>query len=217
MPEGDLEESFLSAISNAGGKDLIQEAAEFTIDSVLQDGILKEIPVVSFAAKLYSVAVGWQGYLFAKKVKQFLTELQSVPEHTRQEFAKRIADDKTLQDRLVDTLLTILNKLDDSQKAPLLARVFAGYVRDEFDFSTLQRLAVAVDRCFVADLHHLESMSTPKKMDGYVGDVLVAAGLASIADIPGIKANNTQSTYVISHLGELFLQIVINGLPREAD
>ena len=215
MRDGDLEGSFLTVIGDAGGKDLVEDAAEFALDSVLKDEVLKDIPVVGVVAKMYSTAVAVQGYLFAKKVKKFLTEFRAIPLHEREAFANRTSKDKDLRDRLAEILLNILNKLDDSLKAPLLARAFAGYVREEFDFSTLQRLAAAVDRCFVSDLQLLESMSAPRALDGYVGDLLVSAGLANVVSIPAIRASDTKSTYIISHLGELFLQVVVKGLPRD--
>jgi hypothetical protein len=71
MKEGDLEESLVEVVGGSGGKDLLLEAAEFSLDSVLDDGIVKDIPVVGAIAKLYGAAVGVQGYIFAKKIRKF--------------------------------------------------------------------------------------------------------------------------------------------------
>jgi len=215
MRDGELEESLLSVLGNKGGKDLIQEAAEFSLDAVLDDGLVKDIPIVGAVAKLYSVAVGAQGYVFAKKIRKFLVELSSIPQQQREDFARKLEEDKKLRERTVETVVTLLDKLDDLQKARLLARAFAGYVRNEFDFSTFQRLAAAVDRCLVADLPLLEKMQRPVSLEGYIGDMLVSAGLATIESIPAIRASGVNKTYGISHLGELFVQIVVKGLPRD--
>ena len=212
MRDGELEESLMSVLGNKGGKDLIQEAAEFSLDAVLDDGVVKNIPIVGTVAKLYSVAVGAQGYVFAKKIRKFLAELSSIPQKERDDFASRLEEDKKLRERTVETVVALLDKLDDLQKAPLLARAFAGYVRDEFDFSNFRRLAAAVDRCLIADLPLLEKMQRPLSLEGYIGDMLVSAGLATIEAIPTIRANGVNNTYGISHLGELFLQVVIKGL-----
>lgn len=208
MREGELEGSLLSVLGNKGGKDLIQEAAEFSLDAFLDDGLVKDIPVVGTVAKLYGLAVGVQGYVFAKKIRRFLTELQSIPREEREEFGKRLEADEQLRERTADTLISLLDKLDDLQKASLLARAFAGYVREEYDFPTFQRLAAAVDRCLVADLPLLEKMHQPIPLDGYIGDILVSAGLATIESIPTIRAPGVQKSYGISHLGELFLTVV---------
>ncbi|QSA99911.1 hypothetical protein JWZ98_14615 [Methylomonas sp. EFPC1] len=215
MRDGELEESLLSVLGNKGGKDLIQEAAEFSLDALLDDGVVKDIPIVGSVAKLYSVAVGAQGYVFAKKIRKFLAELSSIPQQQREDFALKLEEDKKLRERTVETVLALLDKLDDLQKASLLARAFTGYVRDEFDFSTFQRLATAVDRCLVADLPLLEKMANPISLEGYIGDMLVSAGLATIESIPAIRASGVNKTYGISHLGELFVQVVVKGLPRD--
>src|SRR5690554_3744723 len=94
--EGDLEESLIATIGGKGGKDLIIDAAEFSLDFVLEDGVLKDIPVVSTVSKLYSVAVGVQGYIFAKKIRKFLVELKTTSFEEREDFTKRLeADPKT--------------------------------------------------------------------------------------------------------------------------
>lgn len=44
MREGELEGSLLSVLGSKGGKDLLQEAAEFSLDAVLDDGLSKTFP-----------------------------------------------------------------------------------------------------------------------------------------------------------------------------
>ena len=215
MKEGDLENSLLETIKGEGGKDLALEAAEFSLDSVLKDGVLKDFPVIGTVAKLYSTAVGVQGYIFAKKIRKFVSQLSTISLEDRKSFVARLESDPKHREKTIDTLLSFLDKLDDMEKAPLLANAFSGYIRDELDFNTLQRLASAIDRCMVWDLKYLEKLSKPLALDSYIGDVLVSAGLASIDAIPTIKGPEAKSTYIISHLGELFLQVVVKGLSRD--
>lgn len=215
MREGELEGSLLSVFEKTGGADLLQEAAEFSFDSLLKDGVVKDIPAIGVVAKLYSAALGVQGYIFAKKIRKFLTELRSIPRKEREDFAKRLEKDKEQKERTAETLVALLDKIDDLAKAPLLARAFASYVRQEIDFPTFQRLAAAVDRCLVSDLPLLEDFDGPHALDGYIGDMLVSTGLVSIATIPGVRGPGAKTTYEISHLGELFVQVVIKGLPRD--
>lgn len=215
MREGDLEGSLLSVFEKTGGADLLQEAAEFSFDTLLKDGVVKDIPAVGIVAKLYSAALGVQGYIFAKKIRRFLTELRSIPKKEREAFAERLEKDKEQKERTAETLVALLDKIDDLAKAPLLARAFSSYVRQEIDFSTFQRLAAAVDRCLVSDLPLLEDFHGPQAIDGYIGDMLVSTGLVSVAAIPGIRGSGVKTTYEISHLGELFVQVVLKGLPRD--
>lgn len=214
MREGDLEGSLLAVLGKSGGADLLQEAAEFSLDALLDDGTVKDIPVVGTIAKLYSAAKGAQGYVFAKKVRTFLVELRSIPNKEREAFTERLEKDKEQRQRTAETLIVLLDKLDDMKKAPLLARAFAAYVREDIDFPTFQRLAAAIDRCLVSDLPILERFPGPEPLDGYVGDMLVSTGLVSVAATPGIRGRGAKTTYEMSELGELFVQVVLMGLPR---
>lgn len=214
MKDGELEGSLLSVIGSSGGKDLLLEAAEFSIDAVLDEGTIKDIPVVGTVAKLYGAAVGVQGYVFAKKVRKFLVELSSIPKPERDKFTERLERDPKQKERTAEVLVTLLDKLDDLQKASLLARAFSYYVREEYDFSTFQRLGTAVDRCLIADLPFLEKLDRPFGLEGYIGDMLVSAGVATIHTIPTVKGPGAKTTYVLSDLGELFLQVVIKGKSR---
>ena len=215
MPEGELEGSLLSVIGGAGGKDLLQDAAEFSLDALLDDGVLKDIPVVGTVAKLYGVAARVQGYVFTKKVRRFLTELAAIPLAERERFAERLERDPEQREKTADALIVLLDKLDDLAKAPLLARAFSRYVRAEFDFTTFRRLATAVDRCLVDDLDALEKIEKrPAPLDDYVGDVLVSTGLATIGAIPAIRGPGAKTVYALSELGELFLGVVVRGQSR---
>jgi len=214
MKDGHLEKHLLSVIGKSGGKDLLIEAAELALDSVFENGVAKDIPVIGTVAKLYSVAIGTQGYLFTKKIKKFLTELALIPYDERIKFAKRLEADPKQGERVSEVVLTFIDKLDDIEKAPLLARAFSRYITEDYDLTTFHRLSIAIDRCFIFDLRHLDDLENPVGLDGYVGDMLVSAGLATIHAIPQVHASTSKTLYKISNLGELFLQVVIKGKSR---
>lgn len=214
MKDGELEGSLLSVIGKAGGTDLLTSAAEMSLDSALENGLIKDIPVVGTVAKLYSVAIATQGYIFTKKIRKFLLELSKISWDAREAFAKRLDTDPEQRERTSEVLITLLDKLDDIQKASYLARAFSGYIKEKYDFTTFQRLGVAIDRCFLFDLHNLRKLENAIGLDGYVGDMLVGAGLATIHAIPQVHASASKTLYRISELGELFLQVVIDGKSR---
>lgn len=214
MSDDRLEESFLSVIGGSGGRDLLAEAAEFPLDALLKDGPIRDFPVVGTVAKFYSMALGAQGYIFTRKVRTFLLELASVPVSEREKFARQLESDRGHRDRTLTALLTFLDKMDDLEKAPLLARAFKHYLREEYDFSTLQRLAMAIDRCLVTDLPWLSQLEKGQRLPSFVGDLFVSAGLASIKGIPQIQADGVKNLYGLSEFGELFQHCIVRGLSR---
>lgn len=212
MHEGDLEGNLITVIGGSEGKDLLLEAAEFSLDALIDDGVVKDIPFVGTVAKLYGIAVRAQGYIFTKKVRQFLTELATIPKAEREQFARRLKRHPEERERTADALLTMLDKLDDMAKAPMLARAFSRYIQDEFDFPTFRRLAVAIDRCLVHDLRELDKLEEkPVELEGYIGDLLVSAGVVRLCGMHSIGGGRSKKTYALSELGELFLQVVVRG------
>lgn len=215
MRDDELEGSLLTVIAGAGGQDLLQEAAEFAIDSVLKDGIVKDVPVVGVVAKLYSIATSFQGHMFARKVRRFLVELSSVSHEEREAFARTLEGSPKERTKTATVVLTFLDRLDDLEKAPLLARALRRYLSQEYDFSTFRRLAMAIDRCLVDDLGELEKMREKAiSLHSYVGDIFTSAGLASVAGIPTVQADGVKTLYKLSSFGELFLHCVVNGFSR---
>lgn len=209
MKEGELETSLLTVIGDAGGKDALIDAAELAFDATLESGVLKDIPVVGTVAKLFSVAQACQGYVFTKKVRRFVVEYHKITTEEKLDFSKSVDTDSAFRERVAETLVTLLDRLDDISKAPMLARAFAAFVRGDIDFESFQRLAVGIDRCLVADLFYLKKLTKAEQLPAYVGDVLASAGFASLVSIPAIKAAGVGNQYEISALGELFVEIVL--------
>jgi hypothetical protein len=214
MKEKQLTNSLFETIKGNGGKDLLADAAEFVLDENLADGVLKEIPVVGTLQKIFSCAISLQGYFFAKKLQKFLTELSSVDLEDREKFIEELDNDSNLKEKTSEAIFLILDKLDDLEKCDLLAKAFSGYIREEYDFTTFRRLSSAIEKCLISDLKYLKTLAVPYSLESYIGDVLVGAGLVYVYSEPTIKAVNVKNMYKLSVFGELFLDVVINGVPR---
>ncbi|MDF4560139.1 hypothetical protein P3494_26935, partial [Vibrio parahaemolyticus] len=73
MDKLSLEESLVSTMGQRlGGTGT--ELAEIAIDSVLDDGVLKDIPVVGTAVSLYQTGVAVRERQYVKKLVTFLSE-----------------------------------------------------------------------------------------------------------------------------------------------
>jgi len=211
MKEGEIENSLIEVIGSSGGTDLLQEAGEFALDQILEDGIVKDFPVLGTVTKLFKAVLGVQGYIFAKKLKRFYTSLSAIPLSERDSFRNRIESDTKFRNRVGENLLLLIDKLDDMAKPELLARAFSGFVKEEYDFTTFQRLAVAIDRCIFSDLEILRGVSNRAKLDPHVAQMFSAAGLMEIEVIPQVRAPGVENLYQITDFGRLFVRIVIDG------
>ena len=67
-----LEKSVVKAIADSGGLELAVDAAEVSLDQLLTDGVLRDVPIVGGLVNLYKAGIGVRNYLFVRKVARFL-------------------------------------------------------------------------------------------------------------------------------------------------
>ncbi|MDD5431845.1 MAG: hypothetical protein PHO70_02530 [Candidatus Omnitrophica bacterium] len=204
-----IENSLLAVIGNSGGKDLIKEASEIAIDHFLQEGILKDIPVVGTVANLFSIGIKTQGYIFTKKLQRFLFALSDISFQERQAFTARLDSDLKFRVRVGENLILLINKLDDMDKSELLARAFSGFVNNRYDYLIFHRLAVAIDRCIIQDLHKLERGNKRLHLEPHEAQILSSAGLVELEVIPQVRGEGVRNIYQITELGDLFCKFIL--------
>ena len=108
--------------------DIIFDTAEVAFDSILTNGVLKELPVVGIVVKLANAGQSIAEELFLRKLLRFLVELKSVSAEERAKLLVKHPDGTQEQHDLGENLLLALERLDNVQKPALLARFFAAYI-----------------------------------------------------------------------------------------
>ena len=83
--------------------------------------------------------------LFAKKVLQFLANLDDVPTNERLLQVSRLDESSEERQRVGESLVLLLDRLNDMEKPALLARAFQAFLQGQIDRSQFQGLAYAVD------------------------------------------------------------------------
>jgi len=207
MTGNQIEHSIVEAIA-PGALDSVVEAGEIAVDSMLEEGILKEIPVLSAIVRLYKAGVGIRDVLFLKKLNRFLAGLQSVREEERQKFIDSMNADPEQKQRVGETLLMLLERLDDMGKPDLVARAFKRFMREEIDLEELRRVCLAIDRCFLSDLRYLATTGRDQEMPQAAALILASCGLVEVATVPTIRGAETSNKYKITDFGAKFLAVV---------
>lgn len=208
MENSKINSSLLSVIGESGGKDLLEEASEITLDHLIDIEVLKDIPVVGSVRNLLKIATNINGYFFTKKLQRFLIHLAEIPIERRQSFKAKLDRDKNFREKVSENLLILIDKLDDMLKPELLARAFSAYIMEEIDYVTFRRISVAIDRCFVEDLPQLLEKDKRIALKPHVASILLSAGLIDIETIPTVKAEGVMNIYEVSDFGKTFIKIL---------
>jgi hypothetical protein len=125
---GDLPESFSKTLGTSDLTTVGIDVAEVTLDSLLNDGALRDLPVIGTLVNLWKTGVTVKDALFLRKLLIFLDQLKEIPVEKRRDMIKSLAD-KTTQENVGEKLLGLLERLDSSAKARILAGAFSAYVR----------------------------------------------------------------------------------------
>jgi len=124
---------------------MAQDLAEAALDSILDEGVLKEIPVVSWLFRARAIGHTIRDRIFLKKVGCFLYEASRLSAEERQKFSQRLAEDPNFEERCGESALLLIDKLADTDKARLMGYVFRRFVQGSIDEVTLHRIYAALE------------------------------------------------------------------------
>jgi hypothetical protein len=153
IPEIDsIGAAIVKGVCNPEAKDLAVDLGEFELGALLDEGVLREIPVIKSVIACRKTWTAIQDQLFLRKVVGFLTACPRFTEAEKEAFIREHLDDAQKAKKLGDTIVLILDRFDDMEKPELLAKFFAVFVRGKIDLETFRRLATAIDIGFIEDL-----------------------------------------------------------------
>ena len=166
---------------NSEAKDLASDLSEIALDSFLEEGVLKEIPL---SRSIIACRKTWEtinDQLFLRKVVGFMFACSKFTEAERDAFRKENLNDAKKAKHLADTLILILEKLDDLEKPAIVAKAFSALVRRKIRLETFRRLAAAIDIAFIEDLKALTKYQAKQDegLDDYIHN-LVRSGLTQL-------------------------------------
>jgi hypothetical protein len=204
-----LEDSLVASIELRDLGDALTDVAEASLDQMLDDGLLCDIPVFGTLARLHKTLGVVRDYIFTRKVVRFLARLGQVSFEERRAFLGRLGT-REERHRLGETLVLLLDRLDDMEKPEILARLFAGYVKNRYDWPTFRSLSLALDRMSLPTLpslrHFYETDRTGFTIGGDDLAQLAAAGLVGFRFLPSDAM--TGGTFTKTQLGTLFLEVL---------
>lgn len=205
-----LEASLVRSLDKSTLRDMTADLAEVGLDQLIAEGPLREVPVLGTLVRMCMTIGVVRDHLFAKKVSKFLVGVAKVGEVERRRFLAQVreqGEDK----RLGETLVLLLDRLDDFEKPEILATMFCAYVNGRCDFSTFRRLAAVVDQLQLASADALRTFYDPTREGFETGGEFLsqfaALGLATIEFYPSDHAM-VGGSYAKTELGKLFILLL---------
>jgi hypothetical protein len=146
----------ISSLRESELGEIAEEIAEMALDSVLQDGLAKDVPIVGWILKFRSAYKGISERIFLKKIPYFLRGASRASPVERAKFAEKIKIEKRFQKKVGENLILLIERHERFEKSLLLGRLFASVMRGDMSHELFMRLSAALDKAIVEDLEVLK-------------------------------------------------------------
>lgn len=107
-----------------GNLEFVGDIGEVMLDAVLNDGVLKDIPILGTIVGVGKCIRNIYDALFAKKLIAFLIPIKDTNPKDRAEAIKKWEEDENFRGIVGETLLGMIQRCDDSIKADWLSKLF---------------------------------------------------------------------------------------------
>lgn len=212
MTKDNVPEQIIDSIASPELKDIAIEFAELSIDQLFEDGPIKDVPIIGTLIKLLKGAKDIRDKIFIVKVAKFLCGMSKTSLEQRTSFQQKINEDKKIKRKVGESLVVILDRLDDFEKPELIAKCFSAYLGKKISYSEFRRLAIAIDIAFINDLKIL--LGQMVEQDRYTENYLTNLSRTGLVDFNERKTWKElgQTQFKISSLGQLFINIINDSL-----
>lgn len=218
----DLTTAFSNSISEDIG-DILEDAFEVGVDFIMEDGLLKEIPIVSTAVSLYRIGnTIWERY-HIKKLLVFIKEINNGTEgwKDRDSYLEMLRNDRKKRNKELEYVLLILDHYVQYDKAKYLARLYIAYIEGSINWLTFRQYSEIIDRLLPGDRDCLNEKVLSEQCQEADTSLalkrLEALGLVTIDrerakgvyDIAGNKLLTTNTgPYILTMFGKRFNDIL---------
>lgn len=228
------EKHLVADFANSMGKDIAEilgSSLEFGVDACLDDGLLKDIPFIGTAFKLYSIGSKVHDKHCYMKLASFIQSVNS-GDCTEEEVRKRkakFAENASVREQELEYILILIDKYIGFDKPRMLAKIYLAYLDGDINWEELTIYAEIVDRFLPGDYAFLASNSTKFVTYANIGSEallrLMALGLVAeeVSRAPLVSdgrggwavsassinlANKKRKDYVRTEFGQRLVSIV---------
>ena len=153
-----MEEKSLSiAFADSLTEDAISCIGDYTeigLDAVMDDGILKDIPIVSTAVAIYKIGSSIKERHNLKKLLVFIKELNNgiVDEKKRKEYQQKFKSNKKFRNQEIEYLLILIDRYISYDKPQMLAKLYLAYLDSGIKWDEFTQYAEVIDRLLPGDI-----------------------------------------------------------------
>ena len=220
-----LVDDFEKSLFNSS-KDVISDYLEIGIDSLMNEGILKEIPIVNTIVGVLKIGKNVHDRNLLKQTLTFINEFNNnkISRDKLEQYKITIESNPKRSEEELGRILLLLNNFIDKEKSIMLAKIFKAYIEKIINWNEFCEYSEIINRLFIQDINLLNMIydgkvsDTTNRGDIYRVERLNSLGIIGISfkstritTINGVQQENRQDSYLsMNSNGRKFMNI-ING------
>jgi len=147
-----LSKSFERTLKDSNLHNVSISLAEVLADSLMDEGVAKQIPIIGTVIGLGKTAVGIKESLFLKKIIYFISEINDISTEKRQEMINKIDTSGKFRTRVGEKLLYIIDKCDDHEESQIVACLFSAFLSGHISYDEFLRASHVISQVIFDDL-----------------------------------------------------------------
>ena len=142
LGEQNLTDSIEKEIFNTSS-DLSQDYAEIALDTLTNESLLSEIPIIKSLVSFYKITSSIIDRHNVKKILIFLEEFHSknIDENKLKKFKKRFSENTKHRNHVLETILLLNEKFIDTEKSKILANLFSAHIEEKLSWEEFFNLS----------------------------------------------------------------------------
>lgn len=165
-----ISNSFSQTLKDSDLQSITVDLVETLSDTLLEDGVFKDIPVISTIIGIGKVGMRIRDRLFLKKIMFFLSELKDIPSEKREAIINEIDSSEAYRTKVGEKLLYIIEKCDDHEKSQIMGKLFKAFLKEIIDYDSFLRCSIIIQRAMIEDIewfvdHNWEELNIEESAD----------------------------------------------------
>lgn len=209
---------------NENVEDIVSIATDFgeiALDSIMDDGILKDIPIVGNVVKVLKLGKSVTDSVLLYKIKMFVNNLEFKSQEEIDDFKSKYLKIEDYQS-IGSKIILFLNSADDEKKIKWLSKLLKIYVDKKINKQDFLRLTMIINNSFPDYIESLlyfkdktEILSDNNYVEQYILEHLYSIGCLSYTGFDGgeVKEHTAYfesgNRYSLTKFGKILLDYII--------
>jgi hypothetical protein len=213
-----LPSQFINLIKDESARALLCDYTEIAIDGLTDDENLEKIPIVGTLTKGGKFILSFRDKVFIKKINSFLREAKEIDSQKKLQYFEELGDEDE-RVKAGERLLTLIDRLDDEEKAKIVGRLFRMRVEGTLSESWFSVITTAIEKTYFMEFHKLRAGArNPNILKNQVGEIFVPFRLVERKFDLNSKTNfkaldnlgevKIEITYDISKIGKVLIKVL---------